>query len=109
MATHPSTVAAQSATLATATRTGTHWTQSELDAVREATEPLVKVAQRLNRTLYAVTAARKVSEERAERAAAVPSCPSTGASTPSRTWASNPRTATESLFGETPLYFSLTV
>jgi hypothetical protein len=69
MATHPSTVAAQSATLATATRTGTHWTQTELDAVREATEPLVKVAQRLNRTLYAVTAARKVSEERAERAA----------------------------------------
>ena len=54
MATHPSTVAAQSRTLTTATRTGTHWTQAELDKAR-ADRPLEDIARELHRTLYAVT------------------------------------------------------
>jgi len=67
MATHPSTVAAQSRTIETATRTGTHWTQSELDKARED-RPLEDIARQLNRTLYAVTAARTVREERRPKA-----------------------------------------
>jgi hypothetical protein len=68
MATHPSTVAAQSRTIETATRTGTHWTQTELDKAR-ADAPLEEIARQLGRTLYAVTAARTVRTERAVKAA----------------------------------------
>jgi hypothetical protein len=65
------TTAQQAATLETATRQGTHWTQAELDQVRNATEPLVEVAQTIGRSLYAVWTARSVVTERAERAVAV--------------------------------------
>jgi len=67
MATHPSTVAAQSRTIETATRTGTHWTQAELDKAR-ADRPLEDIARELHRTLYAVTAARTVRTERTAKA-----------------------------------------
>lgn len=63
-----STQSQQAATLATATRTGTHWTQSELDRVRTAAVPSVQLAKQLGRTLYSIYSARRVKLELAERA-----------------------------------------
>lgn len=65
-----STKTQQAATLESATRQGTHWTQGELNTVRNATEPLVDVAKAMGRTLYSVWSARTVRTERAERAVA---------------------------------------
>lgn len=59
--------AAQAETLATATRKGTHWTQTELDKVKED-RSIKDLAKELNRTWYAVATARKVDQERGERA-----------------------------------------
>lgn len=61
--------AAQAETLATATRKGTHWTQTELDKVKED-RSIKDLAKELNRTWYAVATARKVAQERTERAQA---------------------------------------
>lgn len=69
------TAAQQAETLATATRHRTHWTQSELDMVRSATEPLAKVAREVGRSLFSVTYARSVKQERAEKAAPRPALP----------------------------------
>lgn len=62
--------AAQAETLATASRKGTHWTQSELDKVKED-RSIKDLAKELNRTWYAVATARKVAQERTERAQAI--------------------------------------
>lgn len=70
MSTHPATLRAQAATLATATRKGTHWTEAELEAIRTTTAPLAEVAKQFGRTLYAVTSARSVTHERTERSVA---------------------------------------
>lgn len=58
--------AAQAETLATASRKGTHWTQTELDMVKED-RSIKDLAKELNRTWYAVATARKVAQERGER------------------------------------------
>ena len=63
MATAPTTAFHQATTRAHAKRNGTHWTQAELDAVHDATRPLVDVALEIGRTLYAVTSARRVAAE----------------------------------------------
>lgn len=69
MATNAYEIAAQARTLPTATRTGTHWTQTELDqlrAFREQGKPGTDIATALHRTLYGVRAAARVRTERAE-------------------------------------------
>lgn len=63
MATAPTTAFHQATTRAHARRNGYHWTQSELDAVHDATRPLADVALELGRTLYAVTSARRIVSE----------------------------------------------
>lgn len=67
--------AAQNETLATATRKGTHWTQAELDQLRELFakgQPDVLTAKQLHRSLYAVRSARRIGTELNERAVATP-------------------------------------
>lgn len=72
MATSTSTAFHQATTRAHARRNGYHWTQSELDAVHQATRPLADLALELGRTLYAVTSARRVANEGAIKAPARP-------------------------------------
>ena len=75
MATAPTTAFHQATTRAHARRNGYHWTQSELDAVHEATRPLADIALELGRTLYAVTSARRVVSEGAVKAPKVERAP----------------------------------
>lgn len=59
--------AAQARTLDTATRTGTHWTQAELDKVSGRPGTLEQVALELGRTLYSATYAAQRATEGNER------------------------------------------
>jgi hypothetical protein len=71
MATHPSEARAQADTLPTATRLHSHWTQKELDQLRQlrATGCGDKaVALALHRSLYSVRAAAGVTVEKLVRA-----------------------------------------
>lgn len=64
--------AAQAATLPTATRNGTHWTQKELDELHVLRQLDVRgqeIAVALHRSLYAVRAASRVTVEKAVKAA----------------------------------------
>lgn len=62
--------ALQTVSLPTATRNGTHWTETELDKIK-TDRSIAELAAELNRTWYAVASARRVTSERAERASTV--------------------------------------
>lgn len=69
MATNTYTLQAQARTLEAAKRTGTHWTQAELDAVRELDERGLtdeQIALALQRSLYAIQSIHHVLAERGE-------------------------------------------
>lgn len=76
MATNASTLAAQARTLEQAARNGVHWTQAELDKLRDLDARGLTdeaIARELNRTLFAIQSAHQVLAEKRERVVATQS------------------------------------